>query len=806
MGSVDEVQTLVFMGLTLLAALVLVKLRPGRPVQPAPDWLIVGVALPVATLVFFFWQGEANGYADALRIEVNRFAIPFTTLDHSGSTRRFVVGDQIAGSDLLVSPYGDPARSREVQGPDSRPLVELHASRDGETVRAWLCLYNYPTDERFDLPGWQVTAAPGLSAGEARTQAKSCSVQIADTPVRVEIGRTEPGSSGVARRRAFIVSRTASAIAIRLTAPLSANLGHCGDNSLRLMPTLGPADDLGYLPEADLRFPVLGSGGEHPLLDPAHLGDAMPARAACAEREPEYRWPWTGPARVMGVVKRLFLPWFLVVLAAVNALVLYALRARDWRENRLEAMIVLALQWMLMLRILVGVAGIYNDATQSRSEVLLDVATAYLALPMVAIALLLRGGAEKRGVLIALALYLLVAMGATILWVGSLDGAMVPLAILALALLALGLRYAFPGGTALLQGWSARLAGERGADIAWRWGIGLLAAASLARVAMAVLGWVMGAVGIDMPLTEHIGPFQIALFYQPLMILGFTWLLIGLMRRPGFGRALVVALLFGWCFVGINVFVHDFGLLMIYGWPVAMVMAWVAVRQILPRKGWAATAVVAAPVLVPLLFFALAGYYSRIELPDPQSAPAAQLLATTIAWNDGNSMRLIRYARPSRVEQFGNKQAYGTLDQAASLEPLARNLVGQGYLKPSYVHRPLLSYQYSDNLSAVHIMWPFGRFGMMGLLIFLFVLAEALHAPIEAGERSAAADTLSIASRMAALTLFWAGLYMAMANLNIVPFTGRNVYLLAATSGSDLLEGLAMILLAAAPWAVRRAA
>lgn len=37
---------------------------------------------------------------------------------------------------------------------------------------------------------------------------------------------------------------------------------------------------------------------------------------------------------------------------------------------------------------------------------------------------------------------------------------------------------------------------------------------------------------------------------------------------------------------------------------------------------------------------------------------------------------------------------------------------------------------------------------------------------------------------------------MILANLLLVPFTGRNIYLLAPSSGSDLIEGLALLALA----------
>ena len=49
---------------------------------------------------------------------------------------------------------------------------------------------------------------------------------------------------------------------------------------------------------------------------------------------------------------------------------------------------------------------------------------------------------------------------------------------------------------------------------------------------------------------------------------------------------------------------------------------------------------------------------------------------------------------------------------------------------------------------------------------------------------------------MALWVVFGVDAYIVLANLQLVPFTGRNVYLLAAASDSDLLEGTILIVLA----------
>ncbi|HZG47628.1 MAG TPA: hypothetical protein VEZ41_15375, partial [Allosphingosinicella sp.] len=63
-----------------------------------------------------------------------------------------------------------------------------------------------------------------------------------------------------------------------------------------------------------------------------------------------------------------------------------------------------------------------------------------------------------------------------------------------------------------------------------------------------------------------------------------------------------------------------------------------------------------------------------------------------------------------------------------------------------------------------------------------------------------------LAGTLAIWTLFGAAAYMVLANLLLVPFTGRNIYLLAASSGGDLMEGLGLFLMARFGLSYRRSA
>ncbi|OYU72570.1 MAG: hypothetical protein CFE32_23360, partial [Alphaproteobacteria bacterium PA3] len=56
---------------------------------------------------------------------------------------------------------------------------------------------------------------------------------------------------------------------------------------------------------------------------------------------------------------------------------------------------------------------------------------------------------------------------------------------------------------------------------------------------------------------------------------------------------------------------------------------------------------------------------------------------------------------------------------------------------------------------------------------------------------------LRLTGIMAVLTLAYSAAYMVLANLLMVPFTGRSIYLVSSLSTGDLLEGVIVMALAA---------
>jgi hypothetical protein len=98
----------------------------------------------------------------------------------------------------------------------------------------------------------------------------------------------------------------------------------------------------------------------------------------------------------------------------------------------------------------------------------------------------------------------------------------------------------------------------------------------------------------------------------------------------------------------------------------------------------------------------------------------------------------------------------------------------------------------SDNVSAVHLMSPFGRVSAAAYLAMLAALV-AVGARLTRGEGGSWRRLVGLTSLT---VLFGVAAYVILANLQLTLFTGRNVYLMASASGSDLLEGLTLFALA----------
>jgi hypothetical protein len=256
--------------------------------------------------------------------------------------------------------------------------------------------------------------------------------------------------------------------------------------------------------------------------------------------------------------------------------------------------------------------------------------------------------------------------------------------------------------------------------------------------------------------------------------------------------------------------INDIGFALVHVPPIAGIALWrlrcwrreqgaAEVADRFARLLWAAPA---AGLVIG--YFALWAFVAATP-PPSEGAPLEDRVAYAVddRSTDPNWLRLRAVFAPGHIPQIGNRPAAIQLDQSVLLADLTGTLLGRGWLTP--VDLGTFRWQathLSDYLSASHLMFPFGRLGALALLL---VLAAAAGAAV-AKRVPHPADWPQLAGALAIWTLFGAAAYMVLANLLLVPFTGRNIYLLAASSGGDLIEGLGLLLTARIGLAYRKSA
>jgi hypothetical protein len=164
---------------------------------------------------------------------------------------------------------------------------------------------------------------------------------------------------------------------------------------------------------------------------------------------------------------------------------------------------------------------------------------------------------------------------------------------------------------------------------------------------------------------------------------------------------------------------------------------------------------------------------------------------------EGNSIRLLDLIAPRTVEGLGLRQGYEQRAAMSEMFAYGATLTGRGWPSTA-VPRELRVTHVDDAVTAVHLMAPFGRIAALGLGAFL--IAFAMGSAMLLGAREDAREHVGTQqARFALAILLTVSLYMLFANIGVVPFTGRNFYLLSVASNSDLLEGgLLLAILAAA--------
>jgi hypothetical protein len=502
-------------------------------------------------------------------------------------------------------------------------------------------------------------------------------------------------------------------------------------------------------------------------------------------------------------VDRLAMPALLLALAVACALIYHLASVGRWARDPLDGVLLSLLQYLLSLRAVIAIEGVFADPAIAWRQAYSEVGTAMIALPALLISVRALRDESPQSPLM-LILFAIGAHGALWWWLGPPDWAglfMAGAAVGALAIRALALRRR-PGRSAeadALAAPSPARGGPLGGGL--RLGLWLLLVAAVGRVLLRFLGG----------FRERLLGIPLSAIYLPMVLVGLATLLERAEKAAGRGR-LLAGIGFSFAMLVtmavVPLYLRDVGFALVFGPPIAAVALWrlriwSAAPGVEARAGRAAKIVWSLPAAMIVGAFIAAGTYVAITPPPGPGAPVRMRVEAAVApaYSDANRLRLRAVFAPSQIQRIGNSAAATQLEQSIKLEGFTDSFFGRGYLANAnlggFTHQAV---HFSDYVSAVHVMAPFGR---MGALALLLVLAAAAGAACSTSALAPPARWPALAGALAVWTLFGAGAYMILSNLQLVPFTGRNIYFLAVTSGGDLAEGMALLLLARLGLAVR---
>ncbi|MEM7586205.1 MAG: hypothetical protein AAF560_22630 [Acidobacteriota bacterium] len=251
-------------------------------------------------------------------------------------------------------------------------------------------------------------------------------------------------------------------------------------------------------------------------------------------------------------------------------------------------------------------------------------------------------------------------------------------------------------------------------------------------------------------------------------------------------------------FPGVGAVVDDFGLVLAHSLaPLFGLLVLSAAPRRWPKTGGAKLVALTLLPILPLLLVLSVNAYPELlikavgwGLGNDGDAGSREAVAQLGASRAQQLFRLFMLANPESLQEQGLIASERVAIHYATLQSYADyGTYGEGFLGSKLPRHLGITYL-SDLVPMVFVLPEFGKVGLFGLtLIYLALLAAV---PVTA--RSLDADDAlggqgTLMALVALLAIALPSVYMILANLNLVLFTGKNMSLLSLNSISDVLQG-----------------
>jgi hypothetical protein len=176
------------------------------------------------------------------------------------------------------------------------------------------------------------------------------------------------------------------------------------------------------------------------------------------------------------------------------------------------------------------------------------------------------------------------------------------------------------------------------------------------------------------------------------------------------------------------------------------------------------------------------GLHAKVSTEDQDMVEDAQMVT------DSTLLRVLQFTNPEYLINLGTDSAERIAQDHAIMENYAqRGFLGEGYLKVDVLPAKFVTAM-NDNVSAIFIFAQFGVLGALAVVVAYLAISLAT-----AGAHSRQHSFTSWLAIIAGLSFCLVSVYMIGANFGLLPFTGRNMYLLGLNSLSDVVESLLLL-------------
>ncbi len=292
-----------------------------------------------------------------------------------------------------------------------------------------------------------------------------------------------------------------------------------------------------------------------------------------------------------------------------------------------------------------------------------------------------------------------------------------------------------------------------------------------------------------------------------------TWL-VGLLATWAF---------LGLAFLGVGLAVSDTGLFLAHALaPFVALLALVSIPWMWTQlPSWQRLGLAVLPALpllavlvvnaYPEVLIRLVGWGSQAARTEAAGVSPVRDSASQLGANRAQQLfRLYMLASPQRLSESGLIASERVAIHYATLQSYADEggFWGKGYLASKLPRHLGITYL-SDLVPMVFVLPDFGKLGLLAIAVLYLALLVAvpLTAPAVGEEEPSATAVGSQGLYMALAALLSVAvpsLYMILANLNLVLFTGKNLSLLSLNSLSDVLQGGVLVALAVLGLGLRR--